>query len=137
MPQKDSFMRSLLLTLALLGTCIGSAHADAYVYQCKMANGHINFTDKPCKGHEKELRENTVTNLPRTNSVLPRPTLEPVSYARRPFCDSINSSAINRHYKQRIEEIESALWRARDGKTKDGWIAYYERGRKAELQGCQ
>ncbi|MDE2421834.1 MAG: DUF4124 domain-containing protein [Gammaproteobacteria bacterium] len=49
------------------------AFADTLVYQCKMKNGHINFTDQPCKKDEKEVKHEMIKNLALVHSVIPKP----------------------------------------------------------------
>ena len=123
--------------LVLLLTSIRATHADTYVHQCKMANGHINFSDSPCRNNEKPLRETIVPNLPLWHTVAAQPQPEAPALYRHPFCDSINSHEIHTRYNRLIGATEAALWRIHDGKTKEAWLAYYEQRRKVELQGCQ
>jgi hypothetical protein len=49
------------------------SYGDTLVYQCKMKNGHINFTDQPCKTNEKEKSRKIIKNLAMTHSVQPKP----------------------------------------------------------------
>ncbi len=58
---------------ALSATIISHALADTLVYQCKMKNGHINFTDQPCKKDEKEVKQEVIKNLALVHSVKPKP----------------------------------------------------------------
>jgi len=127
--------RACYLVLLLSG--ISAAQSVTYVYQCKMANGHINFSDVPCRKNEKNLRAAIVPNLPVWHTVSAQPQSEATVVYHHPFCDSINSHEIHTRYNRLISDTEAALWRIRDGKSKEAWIAYYEQSRKAELQGCQ
>ena len=58
---------------ALSFTMINHALADTLVYQCKMKNGHINFTDQPCNKDEKEIKQKVIKNLALVHSVKPKP----------------------------------------------------------------
>ncbi len=53
-----------------------NSFADTLVYQCKMKNGHINFTDQPCKKDEKEVKQEIIKNLALVHSVKPKPIKE-------------------------------------------------------------
>lgn len=67
-------MRLIQLSVfALFTTIISHALADTLVYQCKMKNGHINFTDQPCKKDEKEIKQEIIKNLALVHSVKPKP----------------------------------------------------------------
>jgi DNA-directed RNA polymerase subunit H (RpoH/RPB5) len=68
-----------ILGLLVLSLTIDQSFADVLVYQCKMKNGLINFTDKPCKKDEKEKSREIIKNLAMTHSVQPKPiTDDPV-----------------------------------------------------------
>jgi len=70
-------MRLIQLSVfALSTTIISHALADTLVYQCKMKNGHINFTDQPCKKDEKEVKQEIIKNLALVHSVKPKPIKE-------------------------------------------------------------
>ncbi len=46
--------------------------ADTLVYQCKMKDGHINFTDSPCKTDQKHIGTRMLSPLPETHTVKPQ-----------------------------------------------------------------
>ena len=71
--QLIKFSVSALLISAIT---IDQSFADILVYQCKMKNGLINFTDQPCKKNEKEKSRELIKNLAMTHSVKPKPVMD-------------------------------------------------------------
>ncbi len=64
----------VFLNLWVVFIAMNNASADTLVYQCKMKNGKINFTDQPCKKGEIEKNHKIVKGLAKIHSITPKYT---------------------------------------------------------------
>jgi hypothetical protein len=61
----------LFLAFGLVSSVlIQIANADTLVYQCRQKNGHINFSDSPCRVNEKHIAASIIKPMEQTHSVV-------------------------------------------------------------------